>query len=92
MSASSWSGWYRITPRLASRPLYGVLHGEPAYSTGTESTSIKTRILSKEYSRTFSEFCFSFSFTERIGPLNWKSLNFFFQLDKIEKSEMEMYE
>ena len=104
MSASSWSGWYRITPRLASRPLYGVLHGEPAYSTGTESTSIKTRILSKEYSRTFSEFClfvcfvcFSFSFTERIGQVakllsNWKSLNFFFQLDKIEKSEMELYE
>lgn len=97
MSASSWSGWYRITPRLASRPLCGVLHGEPAYSTGTESTSIKTRILSKEYSRTFSEFFFSFSFTERIGqvanmPSNWKSLNFFFQLDKIEKSEMELYE
>lgn len=34
---------------------------------------------------------------ERIGqvaklPSNWKSLNFFFQLDKIEKSEMELYE
>ena len=69
MSASSWSGWYRITPRLASRPLYGVLHGEPAYSTGTESTSIKTRILSKEYSRTFSEFCFPFLLRNGSGRL-----------------------
>ena len=95
MSASSWSGWYRIKPRLASRLLYGVLNGEPAYSTGTESTSIKTRILSKEYSRTFSEFCFPFLL--RNGqvaklPSNWKSLNFFFQLDKIEKSKLELYE
>ena len=77
MSASSWSGWYRITPRLASRPLYGVLHGEPAYSTGTESTSIKTRILSKEYSRTFSEFCFPFLLRNGSGPRIGRALIFF---------------
>lgn len=92
MSASSWSGWYRITPRLASRPLCGVLHGEPAYSTGTESTSIKTRILSKEYSRTFSEFCFPFLLRNGSGPRIGRALIFFFQLDKIEKSKMELYE